>query len=136
MSVNSLLLSAYRCNTGSFRACQCSTGILGACQCSIGILGAYQFSGIPEQYWYFYHYPSKHAGSNLETFLVMASVQPESGRDVYAGSDFPHLIRFHSSKKRGLDHIVQNQPGSDLDGQVQFWSNASGQEREKACWHA
>ena len=66
---------------------------------------------------------------------IMASMQLELGRDVYAGSDFPHLIRFHSSKK-GLDHIVQNQPGSDLDGQVQFWSNASGQEREKACWHA
>ena len=86
-----------------------------------------EFWSMPVQYWYL--------GAYFGNILVVASVQPESGRDVYAGSDFPHLIRFHSSKI-GLDHIVQNQPGSDLDGWVRFWSNASGQDREEACWHA
>ena len=40
-----------------------------------------------------------------------ASVQPESCRIVYAGSDFPHLIRFGSSEE-GLGYTVQNRPGS------------------------
>ena len=35
-----------------------------------------------------------------------------------AGSDFPHPIWFCSSKE-GLDHIVQNWPGSNLDGPSQ-----------------
>ena len=65
--------------------------------------------------------PSKHAGSGPEAFwlrpvmAITASVQPESGRIIYAGSDFPHpfLLRF---SKEGMDHIAQNRPGSDLDG--------------------
>ena len=66
-------------------------------------------------------FPSKHARSDPEAFwlrlvkAVTASVQPESGRIVYAGPDFPHSIRLRSSKE-GPDHIVQNRPGSDLDG--------------------
>ena len=58
---------------------------------------------------------------------IVASVLPELGRVVYAGSDFPHPIQFHSSKE-GLDHIVQNQHRSKLDGLVRFWPNASGLE--------
>ena len=66
-------------------------------------------------------FPSKHARSDPEAFwlrlvkAVTASVQPESGLIVYAGPDFPHSIRLRSSKE-GPDHIVQNRPGSDLDG--------------------
>ena len=41
---------------------------------------------------------------------IAASVQPESGRIGYAGSDFPHPIRFRSSQE-SPDHIGQNQPG-------------------------
>ena len=57
--------------------------------------------------------PSKYAGSDLEAFwlwpamAIPASVQPESGRIVYAGSDFPHPMQFHFFKE-GPDHIVQN----------------------------
>ena len=58
---------------------------------------------------------------------VAASVQPEPDRIVCAESDFPHPIRFHFSKE-GLDRIVQNRPGSDLDDLVRVWPNASGQE--------
>ena len=44
--------------------------------------------------------PSNHAGSDPEAFwlrpvmAITASVQPESGRIVYAGSDFPHPFQF------------------------------------------
>ena len=62
----------------------------------------------------------------------MAGIQLESGWVVYAGSDVLHLIWFHFSKE-GPDHIVQNQPGSDLDGLGRFWQNASGLE---ASWCA
>ena len=61
---------------------------------------------------------------------ITASMQPESGQIVYARSDFPHLIRFLSSKE-GPDHIVQNQSGSDLDYLVRFWPIASGLEAVK-----
>ena len=76
--------------------------------------------------------PSKHAGSDPEAFwlrpvmAITASVQPEMGRIVYAGSDFPHLFRFRFSKD-GMDHIAQNRPGSDLDGLRWIWSNTSHQ---------
>ena len=50
---------------------------------------------------------------------AVANVQLESGRIVYAGSDFQHPIQFCSSKE-GPDHIVQNRPRSDLDGLVRF----------------
>ena len=63
---------------------------------------------------------------------VTASMQPESGRIVYVGSDFPHPIQFRFSKE-GMDHTVQNRPGSDLDGLVRVWLNSSGL---KASWCA
>ena len=71
---------------------------------------------------------SKHAGSDPEAFwlrpvmAITASVQPEMGRIVYAGSNFPHLFPFRFCKD-GMDHIVQNRPGSDLDGLMRIWSN-------------
>ena len=76
---------------------------------------------------------AKHAGSDPEAvwlrpvMAITACVQPESGRIVYAGSDFPHpfLLRF---SEEGMDHTVQNRSGSDLDGLVRVWSNASGPE--------
>ena len=64
---------------------------------------------------------------------ITASVQPESGRIVYAGSDFPHPFPFYFSKE-GMDHIAQNRPGSDLDGWWGFgqihlvWNQAGVQE--------
>ena len=42
----------------------------------------------------------------------------------HAGSDFPHPTRV-CSFKGDLDHIVQNQPGSNLDGLVRFQPNGS-----------
>ena len=63
---------------------------------------------------------------------ITASVQPESARIAYAGSNFPHTFQFLFFKE-GMGHIVQNQPGSDLDGLVIVWPNASGLE---ASWCA
>ena len=60
----------------------------------------------------------------------MASVQPESGQIVYAGSDFPHPFQLHFSKE-DMDHIVQNRPGSDLDGLVR--PNTSGPEASRCA---
>ena len=57
-------------------------------------------------------------------------MQPESGRIVYAGSDFSHPFQLRFSKE-GVDHTVQNRPGSDLDGLARVWLNASGL---KASW--
>ena len=73
---------------------------------------------------------SKHAGSDSETYwlrpvvAITANGQPESGRKLYAGSDFPRPIWFRFSQE-GPDHIVQNRSGSDLDGLVRFGANAS-----------
>ena len=52
----------------------------------------------------------------------------------YAGSDFPHPVRFRSCKG-APDHnfIVQNQSGSDLGGLVRFWSNASGPKTNRCA---
>ena len=50
----------------------------------------------------------------------------------WAGSNFPHQSQLHFSKE-SLDHIVQNWPGSYLDGLVRFWPNGSGLE---ASWFA
>ena len=83
-----------------------------------------------------YTFPNKHTGSDPEGFwlrpvmAITASVQPESGRIVYAGSDFPHPFQLGFSKE-GVDRIVQNRPGSDLDGLVRVWPNASSPE---ASW--
>ena len=82
--------------------------------------------------------PSKHAGSDPEAFwlrpvmAITASVQSESARIVYARSDFPHPFQFRFSEE-GMDRTVQNRPGSDLDGLVKVWTNASGLE---ASWCA
>ena len=51
-------------------------------------------------------------------------MQPESGRIVYAGSDFLHPIRFRFSEE-GPNHTVQNRPGPDLSDLVRFWANVS-----------
>ena len=59
-------------------------------------------------------------------------MQPESGRTVYAGSDFPHPFQLRFSKE-GMDHIVQNRLESDLNGLVRVWPNTSGLE---ASWCA
>ena len=78
--------------------------------------------------------PGKHAGSDPEAFwlwpvmAITASVQPESGRIVYAESNFPHPFQFRYSKE-GMDHVVQNRPGSELDGLVKglakrIWSGS------------
>ena len=56
---------------------------------------------------------------------ITASLQPESGRIVYARSDFPHPIQFRLSKK-GMDHIEQNRHGSDMNGLVRVWPNWPG----------
>ena len=78
-----------------------------------------------------------HAGSDLEAFwlqpvmAITASVQPESCRIVYAGSSFPHPFQPLTFSKEGTDHIVQDRPGSDLDGLVRVWPNTSGLE---ASW--
>ena len=63
---------------------------------------------------------------------ITASVLPELGRIVYAGSDFPHpfLLRF---SEEGMDHTVQNRSGSDLDGLVRVWPNASGLEASRCA---
>ena len=82
--------------------------------------------------------PSKHAGSDPEAFwlgpvmAITASVQPESGRVVYAGSDFALPFQFRFSKE-GMGHTVQNRPESYLDGLVRVWLNSSGL---KASWCA
>ena len=82
--------------------------------------------------------PSKHAGSHREGFClrpvmaITASVQPESVRILYAGSDFPHPFQFRFYKE-GMGHAVQNRPGSDLDGLVRVWLNSSCM---KASWCA
>ena len=52
---------------------------------------------------------------------------------IYAISNFPHLIQFHSSKE-GANHTVQYQPGSNLDGLVRFWPKASGPEASWCAW--
>jgi len=64
--------------------------------------------------------------------LATATVQPESYRMVYAGSNVPHPIQFRFSKE-GMDHIVRNRPGSNLDGLVSVWPNASGLEASRCA---
>lgn len=75
--------------------------------------------------------PRKHARFDSEVFwlwtvtAIIASLQPESGWVVCVGSDFLHPIQLHSSEE-GPDRHVENWHGSDLDGLVRFWPNASG----------
>ena len=56
--------------------------------------------------------------------------QNRAGYIIYAGSDFPHPFELRLSKE-GMDHTVQNQPRSDLDGLVRVWPNASGLEASR-----
>jgi len=82
--------------------------------------------------------PREHAASNPEVFwlqpvmAITTSMQPESSRIAYAGSNFTHPFQLHFSKE-SMDHNVQNQPRSDLDGLVRVWPNKSGLE---ASWCA
>ena len=62
-------------------------------------------------------------------------MQPELGwtyHIIYNRSSFSHSMWFRSSKE-GSDHIVPNQPGSNLDGLVRFWPNASGLEANRCA---
>ena len=87
-------------------------------------------------YIYIWREPSKHARSDPEVFrlqpvvAVTANVQPKSGLIVHAISDFLHPFQFHFSKE-GMDRIVQNRPGSDLDGLVRVSPDASGLEASR-----
>ena len=63
---------------------------------------------------------------------ITSSVQPESGRMVKAGFDFPHPFQPRFSKE-GMNHIVQKRPGSDLDGLVRVWPNTSGLEASRCA---
>ena len=63
---------------------------------------------------------------------ITASVQPESGRIVYAGPDFPHPFQLRFSKE-GMDHIAQNRSESDLDGLVRVWPNTPGLEASRCA---
>ena len=44
---------------------------------------------------------------------------------------FYFIFLFYFSSQRRHDHIVQNRPGSDLDGLVRVWPNASGLEESR-----
>ena len=59
-------------------------------------------------------------------------MQSESGRIIYAESDFPHPFQLRFSKE-GIDGIVQNRPGSDLNALVMVWPNASGLEARRCA---
>ena len=59
--------------------------------------------------------------------LRPACSQNRAGYYNSAGSDFLHPLQLRFSKE-GVDHIVQNRPGSDLDGLVRVWPNTSGAE--------
>ena len=78
-------------------------------------------------WWYL---PSKHARSDSEAFQLQPVMAITLDSQNWAKSTFPHLIRSHSSKQ-GPDHIVQNQPGSNLDSLVWFRPNTSGLEASR-----
>ena len=59
-------------------------------------------------------------------------MQPESGRIIYAGSDVPQPFQIHFFKE-GVNHMMQNRPGSELDGLVRVWPNASGLEANRCA---
>ena len=55
---------------------------------------------------------------------ITINMQPESGRILYAGSDFLHLIRFRSAKE-GSTMTCKNRPGSYFVGLVRFLPDTS-----------
>ena len=84
--------------------------------------------------------PSKHAGSDPETFrlrpvmAITASVQPQSGRIVHAGSDFPQPFQFRFSKE-GMDHTVQKQQQKQQQQQQnRIRTGWPGQGLAKCIW--
>ena len=64
--------------------------------------------------------------------LRPACSQNRAGSYNYAGSDFPHPFQLPFLKE-SMDHIVQNRPGTDLDGLVRVWRNASGLEASRCA---
>ena len=68
--------------------------------------------------------PSKHAGSDPEAAFWLRPVM------AVTASEQPFQFRF---SKQGMDHITQNRPGSDLDGLVRVWPNASGLEASRCA---
>ena len=58
---------------------------------------------------------------------MLTWVFEQSGRIIYALSDCPHQIQFRFSKQ-GMDHNVQDRPGSDMVGWSGFWKQAGVQE--------
>ena len=104
------------------------------------LLAFLSFFGAFTSFTYIRCTPNKHAGSDPQAFwlrpvmAITASVQPESGRNVYAWFDFQHPFQICFSKEV-MDHIVlwQNRPGSDLDGLVRVWRNASGLEASRCA---
>ena len=73
--------------------------------------------------------PSKHAGSDLEAFWLRPVMEPESGRIVYPGSASDSVPFF----QRRPGSYCANRAGSDLDGLVRFWPNASGPEASQSA---
>ena len=71
--------------------------------------------------------------------LVTASYGWYGQRAARIGLDHVCLIQLPTSdlvpffSKEGIDHIVQNQPGSTLDGLVRVWPNASGLEASRCA---
>ena len=72
--------------------------------------------------------------------LVTASYGHYGQRAARIGPDSICQIRFPASVsvpffffKEGMDHTVQNQPGSDVDGLVIVWPNASGLEASRCA---
>ena len=60
---------------------------------------------------------------------ITANVEPESGRIVYAGSDFPIPIRFRFFPKKAQTLLCKTDPDPIwMHGLVRFWPNGSGPE--------
>ena len=64
--------------------------------------------------------------------LRPACSQNRAGSYNYAESDFPHPFQLRFCKE-GMDHIVPDRPGSDLDGLVRVWPNTSRLEASRCA---
>ena len=64
--------------------------------------------------------------------LRPACSQNRAGSYNYAESDFPHPFQLRFCKE-GMDHIVPDRPGSDLDALVRVWPNAPGLEASRCA---